>query len=89
MRGTSFQIQVWEALKAIPYGSVRSYKDIAESIGRPKAVRAVGGANNKNPIPIVVPCHRVLGADNSLIGYGGGVELKRTLLVLEGAIADR
>ncbi|PAD75522.1 tRNA epoxyqueuosine(34) reductase QueG [Paenibacillus campinasensis] len=89
MRGTSFQLQVWEALKAIPYGSVRSYKDIAESIGRPKAVRAVGGANNKNPIPIVVPCHRVLGADNSLIGYGGGVELKRTLLVLEGAIADR
>ncbi|WP_054958617.1 tRNA epoxyqueuosine(34) reductase QueG [Paenibacillus dakarensis] len=89
LRGTPFQLQVWEALKKIPYGVIRSYKDIAEAIGRPKAVRAVGGANNKNPVPIIVPCHRVLGMDGTLIGYGGGLENKRTLLALEGALPDR
>ncbi|EHB47907.1 MULTISPECIES: tRNA epoxyqueuosine(34) reductase QueG [Paenibacillus] len=89
MRGTSFQLQVWEALKSIPYGTVCSYKDIAESIGRPKAVRAVGGANNKNPVPIVVPCHRVVGADGALIGYAGGPEIKRTLLAIEGITLGR
>ncbi|KOP65043.1 [Fe-S]-binding protein [Bacillus sp. FJAT-18019] len=89
LRGTSFQLQVWEALKSISYGMMCSYKDVAESIGRPKAVRAVGGANNKNPVPIVVPCHRVIGADGALIGYGGGPEIKRALLTLEGAMNDR
>lgn len=89
MRGTPFQLQVWEALKEIPYGTIRSYKDIAEDIGRPKAVRAVGGANNKNPVPIIVPCHRVLGLDGTLVGYGGGLEIKRSLLTLEGSIPDR
>jgi len=89
LRGTSFQLQVWEALKSISYGTMCSYKDVAESIGRPKAVRAVGGANNKNPVPIVVPCHRVIGADGALIGYGGGPEIKRALLALEGAMNDR
>lgn len=89
LRGTSFQLQVWEALRLIPYGTMCSYKDVAESIGRPKAVRAVGGANNKNPVPVVVPCHRVIGADGALSGYGGGPEIKRTLLAMEGAKNDR
>lgn len=89
MRGTPFQLQVWETLKEIPYGVIRSYKDVAEAIGRPKAVRAVGGANNKNPVPIIVPCHRVLGMDGTLVGYGGGLEIKRALLTLEGSIPDR
>ena len=89
MRGTAFQLQVWEALKDIPYGVIRSYKDVADAIGRPKAVRAVGGANNKNPVPIIVPCHRVIGMDGTLVGYGGGLEIKRTLLTLEGSLPDR
>lgn len=89
MRGTQFQLQVWEALKQIPVGEIRSYKDIADAIGRPKAVRAVGGANNKNPVPIIVPCHRVVGMDGRLVGYGGGLEIKRYLLTLEGALPDR
>ncbi|GAB6928730.1 hypothetical protein JCM10914A_27130 [Paenibacillus sp. JCM 10914] len=89
MRGTSFQMQVWDALKSIPYGKLSSYKDVAEMIGRPKAVRAVGGANNKNPVPIVVPCHRVVGTDGSLIGYAGGPELKRALLKLEDAAVGK
>lgn len=89
LRGTPFQLQVWEALKDIPYGEIRSYKDIAEAIGRPKAVRAVGGANNKNPVPVIVPCHRVLGADGTLVGYGGGLEIKKTLLGLEGSLPER
>ena len=81
--GTSFQLQVWRALRAIPYGALVSYKTIAEAVGNPKAVRAVGAANGKNPIPIVVPCHRVIGADGSLTGYGGGLETKRRLIDLE------
>ncbi|KAA9130213.1 methylated-DNA--[protein]-cysteine S-methyltransferase [Marinihelvus fidelis] len=84
--GTAFQQQVWRALAAIPYGQLRSYRDIALSIGRARAVRAVGAANGRNPLPIVVPCHRVVGADGSLTGFAGGLETKRQLLELEGAI---
>jgi methylated-DNA-[protein]-cysteine S-methyltransferase len=83
MRGTEFQIAVWQALQKIPYGETRSYKEIAADIGRPKAVRAVGMANNRNPISIIVPCHRVIGHDGNLVGYGGGLPLKQFLLELE------
>ncbi len=82
-QGTVFQKQVWQALCQIPYGETRSYKDIAEMIGNPKACRAVGGANNKNPIMIVIPCHRVIGANGKLVGYGGGLNIKEYLLNLE------
>ena len=84
--GTAFQRDVWSALKTIPRGETRSYADIARSIGRPKAVRAVGLANGANPVAIVVPCHRVIGADGSLTGYGAGVERKRWLLKIEGVV---
>lgn len=83
--GTPFQESVWQALAAIPWGEVRSYRDIACAIGKPKAVRAVGAANGRNPLPIVVPCHRVIGADGSLTGFGGGLPLKVQLLTLEGS----
>lgn len=83
MKGTDFQKKVWSALCRIPYGETRSYKDIAEEIGKPKAVRAVGGANNKNRFMIIVPCHRVIGADGSLTGYAGGIDVKKKLLKLE------
>ncbi len=83
--GTEFQKSVWVALQAIPYGETRSYGDMARQIGNPKACRAVGMANNRNPISIVIPCHRVIGADGSLVGYGGGLDLKQKLLTLEGA----
>ncbi len=82
-QGTEFQRNVWTALTEIPYGKVCSYQDIAVKIGNPKAVRAVGGANNKNPILIIIPCHRVIGKDGSLVGYGGGLEIKKYLLSLE------
>lgn len=82
-QGTEFRKKVWAALTEIPYGETRSYKDIAERIGNPKACRAVGGANNKNPISIIIPCHRVVGADGSLVGYGGGLDKKTMLLELE------
>lgn len=82
-RGTVFQKQVWEALLEIPYGETRSYKQIAEAIGNPKAVRAVGMANNRNPLLIVVPCHRVIGANGKLVGYGAGLDKKEFLLRLE------
>lgn len=82
--GTPFQRKVWQQLLLIPYGEVRSYKQIAEAIGMPKAVRAVGGANNKNPISIIVPCHRVIGSNGALVGYGGGLDKKEYLLKLEG-----
>lgn len=82
-QGTDFQQKVWKALQNIPYGAVCSYKEIARAIGNEKACRAVGGANNKNPISIIIPCHRVIGADGSLVGYGGGLELKKQLLELE------
>ncbi|MGE3302065.1 MAG: methylated-DNA--[protein]-cysteine S-methyltransferase [Hyphomonadaceae bacterium] len=81
--GTPFQKRVWAALSAIPYGVTRSYADIAATIGAPKAVRAVGGANGRNPIAIIVPCHRVIGASGALTGFAGGVERKRFLLALE------
>lgn len=83
-KGTPFQRSVWHALRAIPYGETQSYGDIARRIGKPKAVRAVGAANGANPISIVVPCHRVIGADGSLTGYGGGLPRKKKLLALEG-----
>jgi methylated-DNA-[protein]-cysteine S-methyltransferase len=81
--GTRFQLQVWSALRAIPYGATASYGEIARTVGQPGAARAVGGANNRNPIAIVVPCHRVIGASGSLTGYGGGLDRKRRLLALE------
>jgi methylated-DNA-[protein]-cysteine S-methyltransferase len=84
--GTAFQQQVWHALGEIPYGELRSYRDSARHIGRDRAVRAVGAANGRNPLPIVVPCHRVIGSDGSLTGFAGGVAIKRRLLELEGAI---
>ncbi len=82
--GTAFQLTVWAQLNKIPYGDVRSYRDIAEAMGKPKATRAVGAANGRNPLPVVVPCHRVIGADGSLTGFAGGLERKRQLLALEG-----
>ncbi len=82
-RGTPFQQEVWAALCRIPYGETRSYADIAAAIGRPKACRAVGMANNRNPIPIFIPCHRVIGKKGSLVGYAGGLFLKERLLLLE------
>lgn len=85
-RGTSFQHSVWKALENIPYGTLASYADIARDIDRPTAVRAVGAANGRNPLPIVVPCHRVVGSDGSLTGFAGGIETKRRLLELEGAL---
>jgi methylated-DNA-[protein]-cysteine S-methyltransferase len=83
LEGTPFQMQVWAALKEIPYGSVVSYRWIADRIGKPGAVRAVGAANGRNPISIIIPCHRVIGSDGSLTGYGGGLDVKRRLLRLE------
>jgi O-6-methylguanine DNA methyltransferase len=83
-RGSAFQRAVWDELARVPYGRTVSYGELAERMGRPGASRAVGGANNKNPLPIVVPCHRVIGADGSLTGYGGGLDKKRALLALEG-----
>ena len=81
--GTPFQLKVWQALRAIPYGDLVSYKTIAQATGDPKAVRAVGGAIGKNPIPIIIPCHRVIGSDGSLTGFGGGLETKKRLIDLE------
>ena len=85
-KGTDFQKRVWRALCDIPYGETRSYKQIAKAVGNSKAVRAVGMANNRNPITIVVPCHRVTGADGKLVGYGGGLEMKEFLLRLEKSL---
>src|SRR3546814_10405807 len=82
--GTAFQREVWSTLAEIPYGQTWSYGDVARRIGKPQAVRAVGAANGRNPIPIVVPCHRVIGADGSLTGFGGGLPAKQLLLTLEG-----
>jgi methylated-DNA-[protein]-cysteine S-methyltransferase len=83
LRGTAFQIAVWRALTTIPYGETRSYRDIAEAVDRPKGFQAIGQANTRNPIPIVVPCHRVINADGSMGGYGGGPARKQYLLGLE------
>lgn len=82
-QGTAFQKRVWMALRAIPFGTTASYAEIANRIDAPKAVRAVGGANGRNPIAIIVPCHRVIGANGSLAGFGGGIERKQFLLALE------
>ena len=86
LRGTDFQVKCWRALLAIPYGETRSYADIARAVRKPQAFRAVGMANNRNPIAIVVPCHRVIASDGTLCGYGGGLDIKRRLLELEGAL---
>jgi methylated-DNA-[protein]-cysteine S-methyltransferase len=89
IEGTDFQKRVWGEVAAIPYGETRSYLQIAQALGSPRAVRAVGAANGANPVPIVVPCHRVIGAKGKLVGYGGGLAMKRRLLELEGARALR
>src|ERR1700691_4062279 len=86
LRGTEFQKACWRALLAIPYGETRSYGDIARAVGKPHGFRAVGMANNRNPVAIVVPCHRVIAAEGRLGGYGGGLDVKRKLLELEGAL---
>jgi methylated-DNA-[protein]-cysteine S-methyltransferase len=88
-QGTPFSQSVWAALLKIPYGETRSYGDIARAAGSPKAFRAVGMANNRNPIAIVIPCHRVIGSDGTLVGYGSGLDKKRWLLALEGAAQPR
>ncbi len=85
--GTAFQVRVWTALQSVPFGATISYGQLADRIGRPSAARAVGMANGRNPISIIVPCHRVVGSDGSLTGYGGGLERKRYLLALERRIA--
>lgn len=84
--GTTFQCRVWQALQSIPYGTTVSYRQIAEQLGQPTATRAVGAANGANPIPIVIPCHRVIGTDGSLTGFGGGLNAKRWLLEHEHAL---
>jgi methylated-DNA-[protein]-cysteine S-methyltransferase len=87
LRGTEFQLACWKALLKIPYGETRTYADIARAVHRPQGFRAVGLANNRNPIAIVVPCHRVIASDGTLCGYGGGLDVKRKLLQLEGALS--
>ncbi len=87
LRGTPFQLECWRALIEIPYGETRTYADIARAVGRPQGFRAVGMANNRNPVAIVVPCHRVIASDGTLCGYGGGLDIKRKLLQLEGALS--
>ncbi len=86
--GTPFQLGVWHALQDIPYGTTASYGDVAAAVGNPKATRAVGLANNRNPIALLIPCHRVIGADGSLTGYGGGLEMKSWLLAHERAVLE-
>lgn len=83
VEGTEFQEKVWSELLKIPYGETRTYGQVAEAVGKPKAVRAVGAANNRNALPIIIPCHRVVGAKGSLTGYSGGLEAKRKLLEIE------
>ena len=89
LRGTQFQKRVWAALETIPYGQTCTYGDIARRVGSPNAVRAVGTANGKNPMWIVVPCHRVVGANGTLTGYAGGIDMKRRLLELEQRVLER
>ena len=88
INGTEFQKKVWKELTKIPYGETRTYKEIAVAVGNPKASRAVGMANNKNPIAIIVPCRRVIGSDGKLVGYAGGLDMKRALLTLEKNIME-
>lgn len=89
LRGTAFQVSVWEELYRIPYGQTRTYAQIAECIRRPQAVRAVGAANGANPVAVIVPCHRVIGSNGTLTGYGGGLPMKHWLLHLEGIALSR
>lgn len=86
MRGTDFQRQVWQVVGAIPRGQTRTYAQVAEAVGRPTAIRAVGAANGANPLPLFIPCHRVIGSDGRLTGYGGGLDVKQWLLEMEGAL---
>ena len=88
LQGTEFQLEVWKHLQNIPFGQTRTYADIAELVGKPTGFRAVGMANNKNPIPIIVPCHRVIGTGGKLMGYACGLKIKRYLLELEGVDVD-
>jgi len=83
MSGTDFQLRVWRKLREIPYGETWSYRDLAAAVGNPAAVRAVGAANGANPLPVVIPCHRVIGSNGKLVGYGGGLPLKKRLLEIE------
>ncbi|HEX6083542.1 MAG TPA: methylated-DNA--[protein]-cysteine S-methyltransferase [Thermoanaerobaculia bacterium] len=83
-KGTPFQLDVWNALLEVPYGDTVTYAELARRIGRPSAIRAVGAANGANPIPVIIPCHRVIGSNGTLTGYGGGIERKQWLLALEG-----
>lgn len=83
LEGTPFQIKVWKALQRIPYGRTAAYREVAQQVGKPLASRAVGAANGKNPISIIVPCHRVIGVDGKLVGYGGGLRIKKALLTHE------
>jgi O-6-methylguanine DNA methyltransferase len=87
MEGSEFQIEVWQALRKIPYGETRSYRDIARAVNRPKGFQAIGQANTRNPLPIIVPCHRVIAVDGGMGGYGGGLERKRILLETENRYA--
>jgi methylated-DNA-[protein]-cysteine S-methyltransferase len=89
VEGTEFQEKVWKELENIPYGETRTYAQIAEAVGKPKAVRAVGAANNRNTLPIFIPCHRVVGSNGSLTGYSGGLEAKRKLLEIEAKGSGR
>jgi O-6-methylguanine DNA methyltransferase len=86
LNGTAFQLRVWAEVAAIPYGSTSTYREVAGRVGRPKAFRAVGAANGANPVPLFIPCHRVVGADGTLRGYGGGMAMKAALLKLESAV---
>ena len=86
LEGTDFQKAVWRQLKKIPYGQTASYGDVARAIGRPRAFRAVGNANNKNPVPLIIPCHRVIGSDGKLVGFGGGIWCKQWLLDHESSL---
>lgn len=88
-QGTAFQLSVWEELARIPYGATISYLDLARRVGKPTATRAVGAANGRNPLPIVLPCHRVIGADGALTGFGGGLPMKEYLLRLEGGMPEQ
>jgi methylated-DNA-[protein]-cysteine S-methyltransferase len=87
-QGTTFQLDVWQELARIPFGTTISYADLAQRVGKPTATRAVGAANGRNPLPIVLPCHRVIGADGALTGFGGGLPMKQFLLQLEGAMPE-
>lgn len=89
LTGTEFQRAAWSALASVPFGETRSYRQQAEAIGRPKAVRAIGAANGRNPVPIVLPCHRIVGSDGSLTGYGGGLPIKEFLLSHEQAQSQK